>query len=850
VRREMTRIAWRDLGGAATLEETLADLSDFADAAIAQALHGLDGLQRARRGTPRDAAGEEQSLVVYALGKLGARELNFSSDVDLIFGYPHDGETEGARRTVSNHEYFLELGRALIEVLQRRTDEGFVFRVDMRLRPFGSAGPLALSFGALEDYYQHHGRDWERYALIRMRPVAGDIAAGDRLREQLQPFVFRRYIDFGALESLRDMKAMIAEEVTRRELGDHVKLGPGGIRELEFTVQAFQLVRGGRTPALRDRRVTRVLAELGERELLPAYAVRQLQDAYRFLRRVENHLQAFADRQTHVLPADEPARTRLARSMGFDGWAAFERVLATHRAHVRAQFEQVLGGDVSDHVPDAGGSLLLDGQEPETLTALLVDYGFAEAAGEATAQLLTLRESTDCRAMGETGERRLKRLLPDLLRAVAASEAPLRTLQRVLQVVGNVLRRSTYLALLHERPLTVSHLVHLCSASPWIANQLAEQPQLLDELLDARTLYAPPGRAELEADLDERLAAAGAGDLEEALRALRQFRHRQVLRVAAADIAGALPLMKVSDHLSDIAEVVLTRVLDLARRDVAARHGVARDPRGAETPFCIVAYGKLGGLEFGYGSDLDLVFLHGEAAGATDGERPVDAQVFFLRLAQRFVHYLTTTTPDGILYPVDTRLRPHGKDGMLACSLESFERYLEDSAWTWEHQALVRARPVAGDAQLCEAFTAVRERTLRRHRDPDVLRTEVRDMRQRMRTELGSRGSGQFDIKQDAGGITDIEFLVQYGALRWGDRLGPHLAWTDNIRLLAGLAACGLLPAEEAAMLDRAYQTYRARNHRLSLQEQPGIVADDEFTELREQVSRAWRRVMEADDAP
>ncbi len=848
-RREMTRIAWRDLGGAATLEETLADLSDFADAAIAGALEHLDAMLRARRGTPRDEHGGAQKLVVFALGKLGARELNFSSDVDLIFAYPRDGETDGARRSISNHEYFLELGRALIEVLQRRTEEGFVFRVDMRLRPFGSAGPLALGFGALEDYYQHHGRDWERYALIRMRPVAGDIEAGERLCEHLQPFVFRRYIDFGALESLRDMKAMIAEEVARRDLGDHVKLGPGGIRELEFTVQAFQLVRGGRTPALRDRRVTRVLEELGARGLLPAYAVPQLQDAYRFLRRVENHLQAFDDRQTHELPADDAGRARLARSMGFERPDAFEHALGAHRAHVRAQFEQVLGGEASDHLPDAGGSLLLDGQEPETLTALLADYGFGDAAGEATAQILTLRESTDCRAMGETGERRLKRLLPDLLRAVAAGDEPLRTLQRVLQVVANVLRRSTYLALLHERPITVSHLVHLCGASPWIANQLAEQPQLLDELLDARTLYAPPRRAELEADLDDRLAAVDEGDLEEALRALRQFRHRQVLRVAAADIAGALPLMKVSDHLSDIAEVVLTRVLDLARRDVAARHGVPRDARGVETPFCIVAYGKLGGLEFGYGSDLDLVFLHGEAAGATDGARPVDAQVFFLRLAQRLVHYLTTTTPDGILYPVDTRLRPHGKDGMLACPLEAFERYLEDEAWTWEHQALVRARPVAGDPALREAFAAVRERCLRRHRDPEVLRAEVREMRQRMRTELGSRRAGRFDIKQDAGGITDIEFLVQYGALRWGDRLGRHLGWTDNIRLLAGLAECGLLPADDAAMLDRAYQAYRARNHRLSLQEQPGVVADDEFEEQRADVSRVWRRVMETDEA-
>jgi glutamate-ammonia-ligase adenylyltransferase len=659
--------------------------------------------------------------------------------------------------------------------------------------------------------------------------------------------VFRRYIDFGSLESLREMKAMIAEEVARRELQDHVKLGPGGIRELEFTVQAFQLVRGGRTPSLRDRRVTRVLDELAGRKLLPAYAVTQLKEAYRFLRRVENHLQAFGDQQTHVLPDGEHARARLARSVGFDSWEAFHAALASHRAHVRAQFEVVLGGDVSNHLPDAAGNLLMDSQERETLTALLADYGFGDAAEDAAGQLLALRESTDCRAMDETGGRRLRRLLPDLLRAVSAADSPLATLQRVLQVVGNVLRRSTYLARLHERPITVSHLVQLCSASPWIAHQLAEQPQLLDELLDARTLYAPPGREELEADLDERLAAVEESDLEDVLRALRQFRHRQVLRVAAADIAQALPLMRVSDHLSDIAEVVLTRVLDLARRDVASRHGVPRDARGAETPLCIVAYGKLGGLELGYGSDLDVVFLHGEAQGATDGTRPVDAQVFLLRLAQRVVHYLTTTTPDGVLYAVDTRLRPHGKDGMLACSLESFEHYQQEQAWTWEHQALVRARAVAGDPALSEAFAAVRERTLRRRRDPRTLRTEVREMRERMRRELGSRSPQRFDLKQDAGGITDIEFLVQYATLRWGDRLGSHLRWTDNIRLLAGLAACGLMSRAHTATLNRAYQTYRERNHRLSLQQQPGVVGGEEFLDLRTEVSRIWSEVMEGE---
>lgn len=847
-RREMTRIAWRDLGGAASLDETLRDLSAFADAAIGQALTHLDAMQRVRRGTPVDEHGREQSLIVYALGKLGAGELNFSSDVDLIFAYPHDGEIAGSSRTLSNHEYFLELGRALIEVLQRRTAEGFVFRVDMRLRPFGRAGPLAMSFASMEDYYQRHGRDWERYALIRMRPVGGDLAAGEALLARLGPFVYRRYLDFGTLESLREMKAMIAAEVVRKELAGHVKLGPGGIREIEFTVQAFQLVRGGRTPSLRDRRIAHVLDELARRELLPDYAVRQLKNAYVFLRRLENRLQEFGDQQTHTLPQDADGRACLATSMDFADWRALERELQAHRDNVRAQFDQVLGGSVRDHEIDPAGSLLMVSQDDDTLDALLADFGFADAAA-ARERLLGLRESTDCRAMDETGERRLRRLLPDLLRAVATTEVPLTTLDRVLAVVAQVLRRSTYLALLHERPITVSHFVRLCAASPWIAQQIAEQPQLLDELLDARTLYAPPRRRELESDLDERLAA-GAGDLERELAALRQFRHRQVLRVAAADIAEAIPLMKVSDHLTDIAEVVITRVLRLAWRDIAARHGVPRDAAGDEVGFAIVAYGKLGGIEHGYGSDLDLVFLHGQGGAATDGERAVDPQVFFLRLAQRIVHYLTTATPDGIAYPVDTRLRPHGKDGMLACSLASFEQYQREEAWTWEHQALVRARVVAGDDGLARDFAAVRERILLLPRDADALLASVRDMRTRMRSELGTRDAASFDIKQDPGGITDIEFMVQYAVLRWGARLGAHLQYTDNIRLMEGLEAAGLLGAEDAALLNRAYKTYRERIHRLSLQRSPGIVEAAPFAELRGQVSRLWRRLMEPAPSP
>ena len=717
----------------------------------------------------------------------------------------------------------------------------------MRLRPFGSSGPLTMSFDAMQEYYQNHGRDWERYALIRMRPIAGDLQSGNELIEQLHPFIYRRYLDFGTLESLREMKAMIAAEVSRRDIADHIKLGPGGIREIEFTVQAFQLVRAGRAPEYRDRRLTRVLDRLAERKLLPDYAAAQLQAAYIYLRRVENRLQEFNDQQTHTLPTDDGGRARLARSMNCVDWEELTHTLQAHRENVRTQFDLVLGGEIADHAVDPAASLLLSSHDEVVIDSILVEFGFTQSAEVAREHLLHLRESADFRAMDESAERRLKRLLPDLLRAVATTELALQTLERVLLVISKVLRRSTYLALLHERRIAVPPFVRLCGASPWIASQLAAQPHLLDELLDSRTLYRPAGREELHGELQDQLKAVDEGDVEREMATLRQFRQRQMLRVAAADIAGAVPLMIVSDHLSNIAEICLIEVLRLAQRDITARHGLPRDEQGRAVGFMIVAYGKLGGLELGYGSDLDLVFVHGNCKGDTHGKRPVNAEVYFVRLAQRIVHYIATTTAEGFVYRVDTRLRPHGNDGMLACSLDGFTNYLQNEAWTWEHQALVRARVVAGDAQLAQEFAAIREKVLLADRKVAELRQEVREMRQRMLSQLGTKGSSHFNIKQDPGGITDIEFIVQFATLRWAKLLGARLRFTDNIRLLAGLRATQVISQSDVQVLENAYKVYRQRSHQLSLQEQTSSVAGEVFVELRAQVIEIWNRIIEAE---
>ena len=851
-RREMVRIAWRDIGGLADFEETVRDTSDLADAIIAASVDRLHEWQCADLGTPIGHGGEPQQLVVLALGKLGANELNFSSDIDLIFTFPENGQTEGGRRSVDNDRFFLQLGRKLVKVLGEPTADGFVYRVDMRLRPFGTQGPLVLGFDALEEYYQTHGRDWERYALIRARAVSGDMALAAELLERLRPFVYRRYIDFGTLQSLRSLKVLMEQEVARKGMEHSVKHGPGGIREVEFTAQAFQMVRGGRTPALRYRRLLTVLARLGELGLLPAHAVESLSAAYRFLRTAEHRLQQVDDRQEHMLPQDEAGRARIAAGMGYASWEAFSERLDRHRRNVDEQFAQVFGeereaGDAAGG--DPLGTLFTPAVDEAAGTAALESAGFA-AAGEAWSIVARYRDTFTLKIPDALGHERLARLAPDLLRAVAAQGDATQTLERVLAVIESIAKRSVYLALLAERSIALSQFVQLCAASPWIARLLGRHPVLFDELLDPRTLYEPLTSDQLAEDVAQRLAAIDDPDREFEMDCLRQSKQANVLRVAAADVSRRIPLMVVSDHLTEIAEAVLRAALDLAWRDIAARHGrPASMPKDAAfPPYAVVAYGKLGGIELGYGSDLDLVFVHDDDTGATTtGRKPVDLSTFYARLTQRLIHMLTTMTPQGALYEVDPRLRPDGSKGVLVNTLGGLGEYLRDKAWTWEHQALVRARAVAGDPALGQRFAQLRREILLRYRDGDALRDDVRTMRERMRSELGSHAPGRFDLKQDGGGIADIEFIVQYGTLRWARQLGDDLDFTDNVRLLEGFGRAGLMPAGDVTLLADAYRAYRGRMHELSLQESGAVVGAGEFAELREAVTAIWNRLMAAD---
>lgn len=851
--REMVRILWRDFSNQAELAETLRDLSGLAEACIDQSLQLLYRWQCQSLGTPMNNKQQPQQLVVLGMGKLGGGELNVSSDVDLIFAYPEEGQTQGGARVQDNFEFFLRLGQRLIQVLNQTTEDGFVFRVDTRLRPFGDSGPLALSFDGMENYYQIHGREWERYALIKARVVGGDYAAGEELLQRLRPFVYRRYLDFGSYESLRELKIMIAKEVSRKGMEHNVKLGAGGIREIEFIGQVFQLIRGGQDRRLQQRQLFPVLDHLQASALLPEFVVSQLKNAYIFLRNTEHRIQGYADQQTHNLPQDEPGQQRLAFAMGFNDWPSFSLALTQFRTQVHEHFEQVFAAPqsaVTHTALDEQVTLLWSTatlEDREAALTIVHKLGFADSAG-VLQRLQSLHSGRAYLTASARGQSRLDRILPLLIGATLQQESPDVALARSLEVIEAILRRTAYLALLEEHPMALSQLVKLCAASPWITNYLATHPILLDELLDPRNLYTPAPRDLLASQLDQRLADVDPADEERILDTLRHFKHAQVLRVAAADIGDALPVMKVSDHLTWIAEVVLVQALRLAWEHMVAKHGCPPDTQsdGASMGFAIVGYGKLAGLELGYGSDLDLVFIYRAKAvdAHTSGDKPVAIPVFYARLTQRLLHILTTLTPAGVLYDVDVRLRPDGASGLLVTTIQAFEEYQSNKAWTWEHQALARARVVAGDAALAEEFSRIRAHVLARARDRAGLLQEVREMRLKMRENLDKTQPGEFDLKQSPGGIVDIEFMVQYAILAWAHQYPDLVRFTDNIRQLEGLAASGVMTQADADFLSDAYRAYRTRQHRLKLQALPAVVAADAMTDWRDGIIQRWNNLM------
>jgi glutamate-ammonia-ligase adenylyltransferase len=782
-------------------------------------------------------------MLVLGMGKLGGGELNFSSDIDLIFTYPESGETQGARRSLDNQQFFTKLGQKLINLLSQSTADGFVYRVDMRLRPFGESGPLVMTFAALEDYYQEQGREWERYAMVKARILGPTGRYHHELEALLRPFIYRRYIDFSAIESLRQMKAMISREVRRRAQMSNIKLGAGGIREIEFIVQVWQLIRGGRLRDLQSHGLLETLSRLVSHGLLTMADGETLRQAYLFLRRSEQVIQAIADQQTQMLPDGPLDQARLAFALGYENYQAYWHALHQHTDGVHHVFSMLIGDeeerkeDIDGHFIDLWQQDLGETERAQILSECQVK---SDDIAPLAKQIKDFSDHCLQRAMGNRGRDTLAKLMPALLQRVCHGDNPMLLLERLVVLLKRILTRTAYLELLLENPGTLDQLCRLCIASPWIAEQLARYPLLLDELIDPAHLYNPPSLGQYRDELREFVLRIPEDDLEQQMEALRQFKQIQQLRIAASDIAGALPLMKVSDHLTALAEALLEQAVSMAWQQMTQRYGRPSGLPDHSYCFSVIGYGKLGGIELGYGSDLDLVFLHQAPAGATQGEKSLDNQQFYLKLGQRIIHLCTTRTSSGVLYEIDMRLRPSGASGLMVSSIESFADYQLHDAWTWEHQALVRSRLVFGDSEMTERFVAIRQQVLQQPRDLAKLAQEVSQMRGKMYRHLNKGNDDIYDLKQDMGGIVDIEFLAQYLVLGYSHQHSALTLWSDNVRIFEVLAQEGLVSAKMARELTDCYCTLRDKNHQLALQQQPGLLAVDGWEAIRNTISQAW----------
>lgn len=846
------RIIWRDLMQRDDLWTTMADLSGLADAMIQAACTYHHHQMALRYGQPLSRAGEPQALVVLGMGKLGACELNLSSDIDLIFAYPELGETTGhpeTGRNLMNQEFFVKVGQRVIQSISKVGAEGFVFRVDMRLRPFGDSGELVLHYDALETYYQDHGRPWERYALIKARPITGAPGMGEKILNRLRPFVYRRYIDYSAVEELREMKAMIHREVLRRGDQNNIKIGLGGIREIEFIAQVCQLIRGGQQRELQQRALRTVLRRLDILGLLPEDAVVELEKAYVFLRASEHRLQALGDQQTHSLPSTPNEGMRLAALMGFVCWEDYLKALDGHRQRVRHHFEALIQPPEAPASPedDANAALLqawwLCEITREELSGLLPGLD-QETQAACIEQVCALQKSVSQKRPAPESRERLDRLMPMLLRVCVQQSDVLVVLKRVLPIIGQILRRSAYLLLLIEHPAALTRLVELCALSPWLAEYLFKFPVLLDELLYEPENYVKPDFHDLDDALRQQLMRVLEDDLENQMEILRQFKNTHVFHVAVCEIQHRMHLKKVSDYLTDVAQVVLKAIFEIASAQIAQRLNVSRQKliAAAEQHFAVAAFGKMGGFEMSYGSDLDLIFLYDlDPLQPVVPEISMESTVFFTRLTQRMIHMLSTATHSGRLYEVDTRLRPAGESGMLVNTMSYLERYLKEEAWTWEHQAIVRARVVVGGDAMRQRFDAIRRYVLCQHRPDLEVRKDVQEMRQKMIEHLGSAaGAETFNIKQDPGGIVDIEFIVQFGVLRYAAEYADMAVWTDTVRILETLATLSLLSQADADTLTQAYIDFRSSVHLLVLQNRKPNVALAVFERQREAVRAIW----------
>ena len=874
--REMAKLSLLQSTNQATVEQIFIKLSELAESLIIQARDWLYAKACLEMGTPYDENNQPQQLYILAMGKLGGRELNFSSDIDLIFTYPNQGYTQGGRRSIQNQQFFTRLGQRLIAALDDYTQDGWVYRTDMRLRPLGEQGALVLSFNAMEQYYQEQGRDWERYAMIKARLLG--VNQGDKqaqyLQQMLRPFVYRRYIDFSVIQSLREMKNKISREVRRRGLDNNIKLGAGGIREIEFIVQVFQLMRGGREKQLQSSDLLKTLPLLAKLNLLTLQQSDDLRSAYLFLRRVENILQAINDEQTQTLPEDYENQQKLIYACQaftiinqdqqvqkltytIQNWTDFLAILQQYQRQVREVFSHLIGEE--GEIEESGDQNLwqdcleLDFNQENLLETLQhsVRTKTKEQLDQIFTTLGTFKHNVMKRPMGERGRNVLAKLLPEILEESLSFQESALLLYRIFNILENILTRTTYLELLYEKPLALQQLMELCAKSQMIAEQIAKHPILLDEMLNRNALLHPIPYQEYPNQLREYLLRLPEGDEEQFIDGLRQFKQMMLLQIAAADVLGALPVMKVSDHLTFLAEAILQSVVHFAWGQVSKRFGVPSHLVTQDISLeqvqglLVIAYGKLGGIELGYQSDLDLVFLFDaqQKSETIGGRKSISSNEFYLKLSQKIIRTFNMQTQAGILYEVDIRLRPSGDSGLLGCSLKAFSQYQQNEAWTWEKQALVRARVVYGDPKITERFNVIRKQVLTQTRDISSLTEEVKQMREKMWHHQKIK-EGQFNLKKDHGGIIDIEFIAQYLVLANAPKYPKLTKWSDNVRIFEQMAEYQILSPQDAEKLIQAYTSLRNRIHHLTLAGKTVMVSDEEFILERKFVQFIWHKVL------
>ncbi|HDZ77676.1 MAG TPA: bifunctional [glutamate--ammonia ligase]-adenylyl-L-tyrosine phosphorylase/[glutamate--ammonia-ligase] adenylyltransferase [Gammaproteobacteria bacterium] len=845
----MLHIAFRDLAGWTALNDVMSSLTNSATALLSAALARTYDLTAARYGTPIGSeSGEAQQLIILGMGKLGGGELNFSSDVDLIFCFPEKGQSS-ANRPLSNQEFFTRQAKLFIKLLTTQTADGFVYRVDTRLRPNGDSGPLCLSFNAMDNYYQLHGRDWERYAYIKARVIAGDREKGLQLLDSLRPFIYRKYLDFSAIESIRDMKEMIERELQRKKMMHrNIKLGLGGIREVEFIAQAHQLIRGGRDPHLQQQSLLPVLGHLHASALISTEEFNTLTNGYAFLRRCENRLQMYTDQQTHNLPKKSPQRLILAFTMGYTDWSTFHRHLQNHMQAIHKIFHALFISTADPEASPPTRSLAhLWGNElnEETACQILIDNHYKKPDA-LFSRLRAFRCSSLYSSLSTSARRRLDRLLPVLLYEVGhvATDSD-ETIFRCFDLLTSIVRRPVYLSLLLDNEAVRHQLIRLTAASPYASVLIQRYPVLLDDLLTGYSLGDFTCVA-LSADLRKRLEATAQGDLELQMGLLREFNHSKLLAVALLDISARLTASETGRALSAIAEACTRESLRLSIRGIIANHGTLENGNPAKVPFCIIAYGKLGSRELGFGSDLDLVFVSANIADSvkTSGPRKVFAAQFFARIGQRLVHIMSILTPAGRMYKIDMRLRPSGNSGPLVTSIGRLQHYQREDAWTWEHQALVRARVIAGDPALAETFNTLRKEILCRWRDEEKLRTDIVSMREKMRQAKNTLDSNKFDLKQGHGGIVDIEFMVQYMVLRWAREYPQLVMHTETMVLLDVLKNLELLAPETHRVLTGAFSSWLEKSYQLKLNEQQAMIPAVAANTLSRQVTEIWNTLL------